>query len=163
MTEIWDIVDKDGEKIGVMWERTNHDKIPDGMYHPCVEVWVRIGEKLLITQRHPEKSEGLKYDVPGGAVVSGEDMLTGAMRELSEEAGIVLPAEDFKLIGTMTNGNVYAASYLVSLNKEPEIKLQATEVVGYKLVTAEELEQMTDELTRGTKRRYLLYKNHIFA
>ena len=162
MTEIWDIVNKDGEKIGVTWERANHDKIPEGMYHPCVEVWVRIGEKLLITQRHPEKSEGLKYDVPGGAVVAGEDVLSGAVRELYEEAGVAVDAEDMLEIGRGVNGNVYAASYLVTLSSVPKITLQPTEVVGYRLVSQSELEEMLDDLTRGTRRRYLEYRDKIF-
>lgn len=162
MAEIWDIVDAKGEKTGVKWDRVNHDKIPKGMYHPCVEVWVKIGDKLLITKRHPDKTEGLKYDVPGGAVIADEDMQTGAMRELYEEAGISVDSSSFKELGTLTNGNVYAASYLVELNYIPEIKLQASEVVGYKLVTQDELEEMLDELTRGTKSRYYIYKEEIF-
>lgn len=162
MAEIWDIVNAGGDKIGVTWERANHDKIPEGMYHPCVEVWVKIGDKLLVTQRHPDKSDGLKYDVPGGAVVAGEDVRTGAWRELSEEAGILVERDALLEIGRMTSGNVYAASYLVELDYTPEIKLQESEVVGYKLVTQAELEKMVDELTRGTKSRYYIYKEAIF-
>ena len=163
MTEIWDIVNENGDPIGITWERRNHKSIPEGMYHPCVEVWVRIGEKLLVTQRHPEKSEGLKYDVPGGAVVAGEDVLSGAVRELYEEAGVAVDAADMLEIGRGVNGNVYAASYLVALSSVPKITLQPTEVVGYKLVSQSELEDMLDALTRGTCRRYLAYKDKIFA
>ncbi len=162
MTEIWDIVNENGEKVGITWERANHDEIPEGMYHPCVEVWVKVGDKLLITRRHPDKNEPLAYEVPGGAVVAGEDMLTGAVRELVEEAGIVADSSAFRELGRMTNGKVYAASYLVLLDEMPEIKLQASEVVGYKFVTQSELEEMADELTRGTRSRYYIYKDRIF-
>ena len=162
MTEIWDIVNENGEYLGITWERKNHDNIPEGMYHPCVEVWVRIKERLLVTQRHPEKSEGLKYDVPGGAVVAGEDARTGAWRELSEEAGISVDPSALIEIGRMTSGNVYAVSYLVKLEEVPSITLQPTEVVGYKLVTEAEMEAMLDDLTRGTCRRYIAYKDKIF-
>ena len=162
MTEIWDIVNENGEPLGITWERNNHTNIPDGMYHPCVEVWVRIGEKLLITQRHPDKSEPLKYDVPGGAVVAGEDVLFGAVRELSEEAGIIAPPTALKELGRMVNGNVYAVSYLVSFDYVPDISLQPAEVVGCRLVSQAELEEMLDDLTSGTRRRYLIYKDKIF-
>ena len=162
MTEIWDIVNKDGEKIGVTCERTNHDKIPEGMYHPCVEVWVRVGERLLLTRRHPDKNEPLAYEVPGGAVVSGEDMLGGAMRELAEEAGVVADISNFRELGRMTNGKVYAVSYLLLLNEMPQIKLQESEVVGYKMVTQSELEEMLGDLTRGARMRYNIYKEEIF-
>lgn len=162
MAEIWDLVDKDGNYLDEKWQRGDPNKIPEGVYHPCVEVWVKINDKILITQRHPQKSEGLKYDIPGGAVVSGESILEGAVRELCEEVGISVPADKLKLLGTTVNGDVYAASYLLTLDALPELTLQSTEVVGYMLVTQEKLEEMTDQITKGTNRRYLIYKNIIF-
>ena len=93
MAEMWDLVDKDGNKVGIQWSREDHGKIPGGLYHPCVEVWVRIKDKLLIAQRHPNKSEGLKYDAPGGAVLSGESLIDAAKRELEEEVGIISDVE----------------------------------------------------------------------
>lgn len=162
MAEIWDIVDKDGNYLNIQWSREDNDKIPEGYYHPCVEIWVRVGDKMLITQRHPEKTEGLKYDVPGGAVVSGENVLVGALRELSEEVGINVNAEDLVCLGALSRGKVYAVSYLVTMEKLPALKLQPTEVVGYRLVDKAELESMADKLTAGTYRRYLVYKDNIF-
>ena len=85
MAEIWDLVDKDGKQVGIQWPRADHDNIPEGLYHPCVEVWVRVGDRLLVAHRHPDKSEGLKYDAPGGAVLAGESIPDGAVRELAEE------------------------------------------------------------------------------
>ncbi len=162
MAEIWDLLDKDGRDTGIRWPREDHYKIPEGLYHPCVEIWVRAGDKLLITKRHPEKQEGLKFDVPGGAVVSGESILDGAIRELYEEVGIFSDADSLSHLGSVAVDNVYAASYLLRLDRLPELTLQSTEVVGYRLVTKDELEEMSDQLTRGTRRRYLLYKNVIF-
>ena len=162
MTEIWDLVDENGKEIGMKWVRADHDKMPDGVYHPCVEIWVKVGDKLLITLRHPDKSEGLKYDVPGGAVVSGEGILLGAQRELSEEVGINVCEEELLPLGTIASGKVFAASYMVILDKLPPLLLQPTEVVGYRLVTKDELESMPDQLTKGTYRRYLVYRDRIF-
>ena len=162
MAEIWDIVNRDGEPLGLTWDRENHKNIPAGMYHPCVEVWVRVGDKVLITQRHPDKSDPLRYDVPGGAVVTGESTLEGAVRELSEEAGIVTSADSLVLLGKLPQGNVYSVSYMLSLDALPRITLQPSEVVGYRLVTQRELEAMMDEVTRGTRRRYEEYRGKIF-
>ena len=162
MAEIWDLVDKDGNKTGLTWERSNHDNIPDGVYHPCVEVWVKVGDKLLITRRHPDKSDGLKYDLPGGAVVSGEDITHGALRELWEEVGIKVEIDDLSLMGHLAFGKDFAASYIVRLPALPELRLQPTEVVSYKLVSEEEFVSMESELTKGSFRRYLIYKDQIF-
>ena len=163
MAEIWDLVDEEGRLLNIKWSRDDHDNIPEGLYHPCVEIWVRVGDKLLITQRHPNKTEGLKYDVPGGAVVSGEDVLIGAVRELGEEVGIYVGEDDLIRLGAQSRGKVYAASYILRLDNLPQLTLQPTEVVGYKLVDRSELESMTDQLTAGTYRRYLVYREKIFS
>ena len=163
MAEIWDLVDENGIKTGVKWQRSDHDSMPKGVYHPCVEVWVKVGDKLLITRRHPDKSEGLKYDLPGGAVVSGESLRRGAVRELYEEVGIDVCEDSLILLGELAIGKVYAASYLICLAELPTLSLQPSEVVGYRLVSQAEFESMTEELTHGTHRRYLVYKHKIFA
>ena len=162
MAEIWDLLDKDGNKCGVSWPRSEFDRIPEGHYFPCVEVWVKIGDKLLITQRHPDKTEGLKYDCPGGAVLSGESIYDGALRELYEEVGIATDSDSLKLMGSFIRGHAYAFSFLLRLHELPNILLQPAEVVGYRLVDRMEFEAMTDDITEGTKARYLLYKDEIF-
>lgn len=160
--EIWDLVDENGHLVNITWERSAHNNIPDGLYHPCVEIWVKVGDKLLVTRRHPDKSEPLKYDLPGGAVLCGESVITGALRELFEEVGISASEQKLVKLGEMTNGKVFATSYLLSLDELPELTLQPTEVVGYKLVSREEFEELSPEITRGTNHRYSLYQDQIF-
>ena len=162
MAEIWDLVDCDGNKVGIKWTRAEQSNIPKGLYHPCVEVWVRVGDRLLITRRHPNKSEGLKYDCPGGAVLSGESMVEGALRELGEEVGISADVSRLSYLGALLGRTAYAESYIVRLDSSPELRLQESEVVGYRLVTAQELEDMADQLTYGTYARYGIYKKKIF-
>lgn len=162
MAEIWDLVDKDGNYTGIKWPRDRHSEIPDGLYHPCVEVWVRVGDRLLVTHRHPDKSEGLKYDAPGGAVLSGESSIEGAARELAEEVGIRVEPDRLQLIGAVGGRHAYAATYLLHLESLPELVLQPTEVVGYKMVTRTELDAMSDQLCDGCKRRYILYRDLLF-
>ena len=162
MTEVWDLVDESGNKIGVKWPRADHDNLPKGAYHSCVEVWIRVGDRLLITQRHPEKSEGLKYDCPGGAVLSGESLIDGALRELFEEVGIRLSEEGLIPLGHSCTKRAFAMSYLALFDELPKLSLQASEVVGYRLVSSHELECMSDQLTNGTYKRYKLFKDKLF-
>ena len=161
MTEIWDLVDENGNKLGVEWLRENHNSIPRGMYHPAVEVWVKVGEELLLERRHPDKTEGLKYDCPGGAVVSGEEFIVAAIRELYEEVGICASESDLTLLGTNVHGCCYAVSYILKLDLLPELALLPSEVVGYRLIDASSLESIADEVTGGTLRRYIAYKDRI--
>ena len=162
MAEIWDLVDRDGNATGIKWLRADHSSIPEGLYHPCGEVWVKIGDSVLLTQRHPDKSEGLKYDAPGGGVLSGESLVDGALRELYEEVGIRADAEDIVYLGAVLGKKAYAASYLLILDSMPQITIQPTEVVGYRLVSEAELDEMTDQLCDGCRRRYFIFKKQIF-
>lgn len=163
MAEIWELVNKNGEKTGVKISRDDRDKIPDGLYHPCVEVWVRVGDRLLVSHRHPNKSEGLKYDAPGGGVVAGEELRDAAVRELFEEVGIKASPDELEFIGATGAGHFYAVTYMLRLDSLPELTLQPTEVVGYKLVTREELDAMADELCVNCKMRYLVYRDRLFC
>ena len=119
--EKWDLVDKDGHKIGSQVLRSERHVIPEGAFHPCVEVWVKVGEELLLTRRHPNKSHGLKFDCPGGAVLCGEEILDGACRELAEETGILCDKKDLVLLGNTTSHPVFASSYLLRLDGLPHL------------------------------------------
>lgn len=161
MTEIWDLVDDGGNKIGVSIPREKRSEIREGQHFPCVEVWVKVGDSLLITRRHPDKSEGLKYDVPGGGVLSGESFTEAALRELYEEVGITSDGMSLVYLGGRAFGKAYAVSFLLTLPFLPEIRLQTGEVVDYRLVKISELSSMNDELTEGTRRRFCLYRDQI--
>lgn len=161
MAEIWDLVNSDGKKNGMKLDREERGKIPGGCYLPCAEVWIKVGESLLLTLRHPNKSEGLKLECPGGGVLSGEDFACGAIRELYEETGILASEGDLIYLGAECHGDVYAVSYLLKLDRMPRLVLGEGEVVGHRLVFAADLEEIKEELTVGTFRRYSLYKDKI--
>lgn len=46
------------------------------------------GKKLLLIRR----ADNALWDIPGGAVESGEEVLAAAQRELTEEAGVAAPS-----------------------------------------------------------------------
>lgn len=87
--EFWDIYDKNRQKTGGQIARGQ--ALPDGCYHLAAQAWIRNPHgQWLITRRAPNIGRGLLWEAPGGAVMAGEDSLTGMRRELHEELGLTL-------------------------------------------------------------------------
>ncbi len=88
--ELWDLLDKDRNPLGLTHPRGRQYPMPKGTYHLVVTVFtVSADGLLLLTRRAPEKNMYPGYlEVTGGSGVAGEDSLTAALRELAEETGI---------------------------------------------------------------------------
>jgi len=57
---MWDIVDINGSKTGVLHDRGKTDYIPEGMFHIVVDIWTNRDYEILLTQRYPSKPYPLK-------------------------------------------------------------------------------------------------------
>jgi isopentenyldiphosphate isomerase len=99
MTEIWDIYDASGEKTGTTAERDN-GLLPDRQYHIVVHIWLYNTDGELLIQKRADHVYWMpgKWAATGGSVISGEDSLTGAIRETQEELGLALSKDKFQLI-----------------------------------------------------------------
>ena len=85
------------------------------------------------------------WEFTGGSGVAGEDSLTSAWRELSEETGIAVPKDELTLLGTLREPSAFMDCYLCRLDQLGEdvtIALQEGETVDSKWVTFCELETM---------------------
>lgn len=95
--EKWDLYNAEREKTGLTIQRGGN--IPKGLYHLVVSAWiVNQHGQYLLSQRHPDKQYPLYWECTGGAVLSGENSLQGAVREVKEELGIALALEKGELI-----------------------------------------------------------------
>ena len=94
--EIWDLYTKDGQPTGKQHRRG--DPLPAGFYHPGVHVWIKNSQgQYLMSQRAADRPTfPLKWECVGGSMLAGEDSLTGAIREVREELGLRIPAENFR-------------------------------------------------------------------
>jgi len=93
--ELLDLFDAKGNPTGVTIRRG--DEAPAGMYWAVVDVWiVNSRGELLIQQRDTAKPNWPGYwcESAGGAVVSGEEPDTAALRETQEEIGFT-PSFDY--------------------------------------------------------------------
>lgn len=159
--ELWDIYDKNRNPV----EKTHVRGVPleVGEYHLVSDVWtVNYQSEILLTQRHPNKPYGLLWECTGGSVLAGETSLQGALRELSEEAGITASEKELHLIHTICLKERFVDTYITRQDVAKEdLKLQAEEVVDAKFVKFEELAEMWRQGIVVPKSRFLLYKDKI--
>ncbi len=163
MSEVWDLYDKDKNFIGKQHKRGNQLNV--GEYHLATEVWVvNDNRKILITRRHPSKNFGGLWEASGGAVLSGEDSITGAKRELFEEVGIDSADDSFFLLGTFIGTDWIMDTYLFKKNISVEqLKLQKEEVIDAKWVDIIEFDEMglKESIVPSVLKRFNLYRDRI--
>lgn len=146
--ELWEAVDRDGRPLG--FDLVRGQTIPEGAYHHVVEV-LTITDRgnILITQRHPDKPWGLKWEVTGGSVLKGETPLDGAVRELAEEAGIHAAPEELHPVFSHVWEGVPAIYHFYAVRVREEslsITLQEGETVDWRLVPYGQFKEMLREL-----------------
>ena len=138
--ELWDILDVTGNKTGRTIVRGQ--PLKDGEYHLTVHIYIINNERGFLIQKRSLKKDLRpgQWDVTGGAVVSGEDSLTGVIREAYEELGITLKPEKFSYITRLYRKqcfvDVWAAFAAVSLDN---VIMQDGEVDEVRFVKAEDV------------------------
>ena len=145
--ELWDLFDKDRNPLGITHPRGRQYPMPPHTYHTVVSVFtVDAQNRLLLTLRAPTKGMYPGYwEFTGGSGVSGEDSLTSAWRELSEETGISVDKERLVFLDTLREPSAFMDCYLCLMDEageDIEIILQEGETVDYQWVTFCEFETM---------------------
>ena len=145
--ELWDLLDKDRNPLGITHPRGRQYPMPPHTYHTVVSVFtVDAQNRLLLTLRAPTKGMYPGYwEFTGGSGVSGEDSLTSAWRELSEETGISVDKERLVFLDTLREPSAFMDCYLCltdEAGEDIEIILQEGETVDYQWVTFCEFETM---------------------
>ncbi|WP_278306925.1 NUDIX hydrolase [Butyrivibrio fibrisolvens] len=121
------------------------EEIPDGVFHLVSEIIVKHTDgTYLLMQRDSRKHLGGMWEATaGGSALQGEDTLTSAFRELSEETGI--KANKLTEVGRVLHHlhkTIYV-DYLCETGVDKNsVALQEGETSAYKWVTAEELRLM---------------------
>lgn len=141
--EIWDLFDENRQPLNKTHNRQDEMKI--GEFHVFAEIWtVNDDNEILLTLRHPDKKIFPNYwENTMGAVLSGENSRTGAVRELYEETGIIADENELLFLGTMRVETFFIDTYITRKNyKTSELTLQEGETVDAQWVTLDKLDEM---------------------
>lgn len=171
MEELIDELDENGNKTGKIVTRTQIHK--QGLWHRIIVVSIidKNGHLLMQQRSHNKDSNPSKWDVSvAGHVSSGQTSIETALREVSEELGIVINEEELKYILTYKNSRKIKENYIDKqiydcyiVNKEEininDIKMQESEVEQVKLCELKEFKELIEE--KKVMDREELYKEII--
>lgn len=141
--ELWDILDKDGNKTGrtkVRGEILRRDE-----FHLVSHIWIKNSKnEYLIQKRSPTvKAMPNIWAITGGSAVSGEEALESAVREVEEELGLIIDPNEFKKINRVTRGRGLVYVWIIYKDIDlTKCKLQKEEVSSVKFKLKEEIIDM---------------------
>lgn len=144
--EIVDIYDENKNKTGKTKVR-NKDVLEEGEYIIGIQaIIINSKKQILISQRSPLKEIlPLKWECNGGALLSGEDIIDGLIREIYEELGIKLSREEAIFLKTAKNNFRFKEIYLFKKDiKKEDIKFADGETIDAKWVNIDEFVKMYD-------------------
>ena len=153
MSEVWDVYTIDRKPTGKTCIRGEQEFLADDEFHLWVMVWIKNPKtgKYLVSQRSADKhTDPLKWETVAGHAIAGETSLDAALREVFEEVGISLKAEDASLlvtkVATAYDGrrhNWIRDSFYFETTEEPDLNKATTrEVIQTKWLTFDEIREM---------------------
>ncbi len=155
--ELWDVYDKNRNKTG----KTHVRGVPmaEGEYHIVTDIWtINLEGKILLTQRHPDKTFGLWWECTGGSAKAGEESLDSVLRELSEEVGIFARPEEVHLLHTVERPDRFVDTYVTVQDVTREkLVLQEEEVVDAVFVTFKEVYRLWSQGKMLPRERFPMY------
>lgn len=163
--EMFDIIDEQGEKTGVIKERGVVHR--EGALHATAHIWIarkneKSGYDILLQKRSSRKdSHPGCYDISSaGHICAGDEPLESALRELEEELGILAKPEELQAFGVghkQFEGEFYGKPFrdnqrsILYLYQEPvdieQLKLQESEIESVMWMDYEEALQAIRENT----------------
>jgi isopentenyldiphosphate isomerase len=144
--ELLDIRDRQGNKTGKVIQRG--ESYLDGEYSLVVHIYLCNSKGNYLIQKRSRKKKlfpGM-WDITAGAVISGEESIDGAIREVQEEIGIVVNKEDMTFVKRLYRKHSLADIWFAKVDFDiADCILQEDEVDEVKFVTPEFLYQMVSK------------------
>jgi 8-oxo-dGTP diphosphatase len=140
--ELWDVLDENRNPTGRLHRRG--DFLKKGDYHLAVLILLENSKgEFLITKRAPNKGYGNMWETTGGSAVAGDSPLRAAVREVKEETGFDINAEDGKLVNTWQSSEMFVDVWHFKCELDPaKAVLQEGETCGIMYASAEKIEEL---------------------
>ena len=157
--EILDLYDEDGKPLGKTIQKG--EKFDVGNIMLSIIFIENSNNEYLI--QHTSIAKGSKYSSTGGHVSSGEDGITTIVREVKEELGLSINAEEITFVGLVKHPDRPCLINLFKLNKDIDVEtlvLQKDEVEEVMWMKKDEiLNLINNELFLAS--HGFLFKNYI--
>ncbi len=159
--EIIDLYDRNKRKLNKTFIR-GKDRLSAGEYYLLEQVWiVNKDNEILLTQRNENKSYGGFWEPTTGHVKTRESAVSGALRELKEELGVVVRPEELVYKKYIIVDNKIIDIWILNKDIElGEIVMKQDEVVNVKYVSMSEFKKM---LKNGEVMQILNYFLEIYS
>jgi len=144
--ETWDVYDARGKCTGKIC--TRNDVFHAGEYHLGSALWIVNSQgKLLIQKRAATKRiNPNKWAITCGAVKAGETSMQGCLREVEEEIGLKLDAQNIAFLSRKFGRDLISDDYVTVLDFPlSDAVLQVDEVSEIKWASIEEIKVLFDE------------------
>lgn len=162
MSEQWDLVDGERRPLGKTHVRG--EQLAADTYHTVIEVFTFDADgRVLLSQRHPDKTYPLLWEGTGGSILAGETSRDGAVRELWEEIGLSVEPDQLEWVATLRRETYFLDLYRYQ-SAAPlqldDLVLQADEVIAVRLVEWSDMMAMAD-LVPSVRERLLRFESDL--
>lgn len=148
MAEYWDLYDGAGQKTGEKHLRGT--EVPEGRFHKVVHIWIQNSRGELLMQKRSDTVDNCpgEWATTGGSVQAGEEPLTTAVRELAEELGMNVSAEELQYCLMVRRPSAYCYVYVLRKDVSVDsLTLQESEVAAAEWMSLEKIDRMVTERT----------------
>ena len=145
--ELWDILDQGGNVTGRKVVRGQRRLMP-GEYHLVVHIWPFDKNGRLLIQRRADDRKLMpgEWAATGGSAIAGENSLTAAKRELSEELGIDAEDGNFLFARRIKRKNSFLDIWFIKVDVDiNQLNLQKEEVSEVRWIGGNQLKYLVKQ------------------
>lgn len=143
--ELWEVLDKQGNKTGEIMEKNDESFFKKGFCHLGAEVWIINSENKILLQKRASSKKICPnvWAMIGGSVIMGENSKQTIVREVKEELNIDIDIDKLEFITKFRIESLIVETFILKCNYEiEEMTLEKDEVSEVKWMTIDEIEEL---------------------